>query len=99
MAYLNKEQRDQLQAELKQAGFRAANGRLKRIDRKGRLKYFRNAQRTHEWLTKYILAGLGTEVTLVETNRYNDKLGKANRVDNNYDLIDVIVEPTPDNRN
>ncbi len=99
MAYLNKEQRDQLKSELESVNFRAANGRLKRMDRKGRLAFYRNAQRTGQWITKHVLVGLGTEVTLIESNQFKEKLGKANRVKNDYQLVEVIVEPTPDNRN
>jgi hypothetical protein len=99
MAYLNKDQRDQLKAELEKMSFGAANGRLKRMDRKGRLAFYRNAQRVGQWQTKHILAGFGTEVTLIESNQFKEKLGKANRVKNDYKLVEVVVEPTSDNRN
>lgn len=99
MAYLNKEQRDQLKAELEKMSFGSANGRLKRMDDKGRLAFYRNAQRVDQWQTKHVLVGLGTVVTLVESNQFKEKLGKANRVKNDYQLVNVIVEPTPDNRN
>ncbi|MCY3947159.1 MAG: hypothetical protein OXF44_12870 [Anaerolineaceae bacterium] len=98
MAYLTASQRADLQRELEQLSFRRANGRLKRMDPMGRMAYYRNAQNTGEWTTKHILAGLGTQVTLVEVN-----LAKAtdrpDRVRNEYTLADVIVEATPDNRN
>ncbi|MBZ0301673.1 MAG: hypothetical protein K8J31_18140 [Anaerolineae bacterium] len=97
MAYLTQEQRDALKAELEQLPFRQANGRLKHMDSHGRLAYYRNAQRTDQWMTRWVLTGLGTQVTLVETNVKTDK-DKPNRVKNDYALIDVIVEPTPDNR-
>jgi hypothetical protein len=97
MAYLTAEQRQALQAELKQMSFRQANGKLKRIDPLGRLAYYRNAQQTGQWLTRYILTGLGTQVTLVEVNTPTDKK-KPNRVSNDYVFADVIVEPTADNR-
>ena len=99
MAYLNKEQRDQLKAELEKMSFNGANGRLKRMDRKGRMAFYRNAQRTGQWLTKHVLVGFGTEVTLIESNQFKEKLGKANRVRNDYTMVEVVVEPTPDNRN
>ena len=98
MAYLTASQRADLQRELEQLSFRRANGRLKRMDPMGRMAYYRNAQNTGEWTTKHVLAGLGTQVTLVEVN-----LAKAtdrpDRVRNEYTLADVIVEATPDNRN
>jgi hypothetical protein len=97
MTYLTREQRDALKAELKELSFNQANGRLKRIDHKGRLAFYRNAQRTGQWMTRWVLTGLGTQVTLVESNVKTEK-DKPNRVRNEYRLVDVIVEPTPDNR-
>lgn len=98
MAYLTKAQRDSLQDELKNMSFRRANGKLKRMDDLGRLAFYRNAQRTGEWRTKYVLTGLGTQVTLIEANVPRDT-DRPNRVKNDYFLVDVIVEPTSDNRN
>ena len=97
MAYLTKEQRDALQTELAGMSFRQAQGKLKHIDSKGRLAYYRNAQRTGRWMTRWVLTGLGTQVTLVESNIVSDKK-QPNRVKNDYALVDVIVEPTADNR-
>jgi hypothetical protein len=99
MAYLTQAQRDELQAELEKMSFRQANGKLKRMDHKGRLAYYRNAQRTGQWLTRHVLTGLGTQVTLIEENVRRPKLNKPERVNNDYQLVQVIVEPTPDNRN
>ena len=97
MAYLTKEQREALKVELENMNFGRANGKLKRMDSKGRLAYYRNAQRTDQWMTRWVLTGLGTQVTLVESNTQTDKK-KANRVNNDYALLNVIVEPTSDNR-
>jgi hypothetical protein len=98
MAYLTEAQRNALKAELEQLSFNQAHGRLKRMDRQGRLAFYRNAQSTGKWLTRWVLTGLGTVVTLVEANRLRDKPDKPNRVRNEYALVEVIVEPTPDNR-
>ena len=98
MAYLTASQRAELQGELEQLSFRRANGRLKRMDPMGRMAYYRNAQNTGQWTTKYILAGLGTQVTLVEVNLLKET-EKPTRVRNDYTLAEVIVEATPDNRN
>ncbi len=98
MAYLTAGQRDELQRELEQLSFRRANGRLKRMDPMGRMAWYRNAQNTGQWTTKHVLAGLGTQVTLVEVNLFKET-DKAARVRNEYVLAEVIVEPTPDNRN
>ena len=75
MAYLTVSEREALQRELEQLSFGRANGRLKRMDPMGRMAYYRNAQRTGQWVTRHILAGLGTQVTLVEVNvaRATDK--------------------------
>ncbi len=98
MAYLTASQRAELQGELEQLSFRRANGRLKRMDPMGRMAYYRNAQNTGQWTTKHILAGLGTQVTLVEINLLKET-EKPTRVRNEYTLAEVIVEATPDNRN
>lgn len=96
MAYLTKEQRDALKAELSELSFNQAHGRLKRTAH-SRLAFYRNAARTGQWMTKWVLPDLGTQVTLIESNTFKDK-DKPNRVKNTYQLVDVIVEPTPDNR-
>lgn len=96
MAYLTEEKRAELKAELEKLSFRQAHGRLKRMD-KGRLAFYRNAQYAGKWMTRWVLEGMGVVVTLVEANVWTEK-EKANRIKNDYNLIDVIVEPTPDNR-
>lgn len=98
MAYLTAGQRAELQSELEQLSFRRANGRLKRMDPMGRMAYYRNAQNTGQWLTRHVLAGLGTQVTLVEVNLAKET-SRPTRVRNEYVLAEVIVEATPDNRN
>ena len=98
MAYLTADQRADLQRELEQLSFRRANGRLKRMDPMGRMAYYRNAQNTGQWTTKHVLAGLGTQVTLVEINLLKET-DRPTRVRNEYILAEVIVEATPDNRN
>ena len=98
MAYLTTEERTKLQADLAQLKFNQANGRLKRMDSKGRLVFYRNAQRVGQWWTRYELNGLGTVVTLVEQHR-DKATGNPKLVKSEFDLVEVIVEPTPDNRN
>lgn len=96
MAYLTKDQRDALKAEFEDMKFNQANGKLKRTAH-SRLAFYRNAQLTGEWMTKWVLPDLGTQVTLIESNIFKVK-DKPNRVKNTYQLVDVIVEPTPDNK-
>jgi hypothetical protein len=97
MAYLTKEQRDALKAELDELTFNQANGKIKRMNQHERLAFYRNAIRTGQWATKWVLTDLGTQVTLIEDNVFKDK-DKPNRVKNTYQLVEVIVEPTPDNK-
>jgi hypothetical protein len=98
MAYLNEQERDALLNELKNMSFRQAQGKLRSMDEKSRLAYFRNAQQTGRWLTRYVLPSLGTRVTLVEV--HSDKpTNKERRLKSEYEFVEVIVEPTPDNRN
>lgn len=92
MAYLDEQQRAQLRDELKNLKFNQAKGRLRRMDSKARLVFYRNSQQVGRWLTRYDLESLGTRVTLVEENRVNDRMRSE------WELVDVKVEPTPDNR-
>src|SRR5262245_21452354 len=98
MPYLNEQEREALLNELKNMSFRQAQGKLRSLDDKGRMAYFRNAQQTGRWLTRYILPSLGTRVTLVES--HTDKpTSKERRLKSEYEFVEVIVEPTADNRN
>lgn len=95
MAFLNAQEREELRSKLTDMSFFWAKFRLHRIDPKGRLVYLRNNQNTGKWLTRFELTGLGTRVTLVETYDMVERAGK-NRA--KFELVDVIVEPTPENR-
>ena len=95
MAYLNEQERDKLLDQLKNMKFGKAKGKLERIDPKGRLAYYRNVQMSGEWHTKFVLEGMGTIVTLVE------KLHNANdqaRNKQDFEFVNIIMEPTPDNQ-
>ena len=101
MAYLNAAERLNLVDELKSLSFRKARGRLRRMDPKGRLAYYRNNQRTGEYITCYMLEGMGTKVQLVETLVRTE--GKEthfgfNRLKPKFTFARVVVEPTPENR-
>lgn len=101
MAYLNQAEREALLNQLKKLSFRRAKGRLRRLDDQGTLTYYRNNQRQDEYVTCFTLAGKGTRVQLVE--RKTQREGKPahmgmNRLKPRYDLVRVIVEPTPENR-
>lgn len=96
MAFLNRQEREQLRDELKKLTFNQAKGRLHRIDPKGRLAYLRNMQGTNKYLTRFELIGMGTRVTLVEHLQEVQKRDGKYRAE--YELVDVVVEPRPENR-
>lgn len=101
MAYLNQTEREALLNDLKKLSFRKAKGRLHRIDPKGQMAYYRNAQQTGEIVTCFVLEGKGTEVRLIEELSYTD--GKMTqfgvpRLKPNYQFVRVVVEPMPENR-
>jgi hypothetical protein len=55
MAYLNEQQREELLNQLKDMSFNQANWKLRLMDKQGRLAFYRNAQQTGRWLTRYVL--------------------------------------------
>ena len=95
MAYLNSGERQQLLDDLLGLKFNRAKGKLTRMDPKGRLVYFRNVQKPGEWHTRFVLEGLGAVVTLVELNHAANDLPRNKQ---RFEFVNVIVEPTPDNR-
>ena len=97
MAYLNEQERDKLLNELKDMSFNGANWKLRLMDKSGRIAFYRNAQQTGRWLTRYVLPSFGTRVTLVEEH-YDEPGKNPKRVKAKFRFIEVIVEPTPDNR-
>ncbi len=98
MAFLNTEERDNLQTELTDINdFTKIKRRLFLADQKGRLAFFRNAQHSGRLETRFDLEGLGTRVTIVEehSRELDEKGGFWN---SSYALIDVVVEPLPGNK-
>lgn len=95
MAYLNRQERENLLKELQKLNFNKAKHKLIRMDPKGRLACFRNNQTTGKWITRFDLLGLGARVTLVESNRVETQHGKQKSI---YELVEIIIEPTADNR-
>ncbi len=94
MPYLNDAQREQLLNDLKRLKFNQAKGRVRGMDPKNRLVYYRNAQGVNRWMTRYDLPTLGTRVTLVETHADVANHGKLK---SEFDMAEVIVEPLPGN--
>jgi hypothetical protein len=95
MAYLNEQERLSLLDELKDMSFNRAKGKVRGLDPKARLAFYRNAQQVGRWMTRYELPSLGTRVTLVESHK---DVAKNSKIKSEFELVEVIVEPTPDNR-
>ena len=95
MPYLNEGERRSLLDELSGMRLWRAKFKLRLMDPKARLLYLRNVQRSGEWHTKYVLESLGTQVTLVETNHAENTQYRNKQ---RFEFVNVIVEPTADNR-
>lgn len=96
MAYLNAQERQALANELINMKFNQAQHRLARMDKQGRLVFYRNTQEVGKWETCYELPGLGVRVTLVEKALSTPASGQ--RVRRDYDFVEAIVEPLPANK-
>ncbi|GAB4530144.1 MAG: hypothetical protein OHK0046_50530 [Anaerolineae bacterium] len=97
MAYLNEDEREKLLNDLTRMNFMQAKSKLRHMDKRAHLDFYRNMQHTGEWVTRYDLPTLGTTVTLVESNQVKAS-DPAVRVKSKYELVRVIVEPMPENR-
>jgi hypothetical protein len=97
MAYLNKQEREALLNDLAKMSFNQAKGKLRRMDPKGRLAFYRNIQSTTNYHTRFDLEGLGTRVTLIE-RQVENPAKKPGNVAADFELAEVIVEPLPGNR-
>lgn len=95
MAYLNEDERRSLLDDLSGMRLWRAKFKLRLMDPKGRLLYLRNVQQAGEWHTKYVLESLGAQVTLVEVNQAENNQPRNKQ---KFEFVNVIVEPTADNR-
>ncbi len=98
MAFLNAQERADLLDDLKKRKYGSARRKLRRMDPKGNMAYFRNAQAPGRIVTCFILEGLGTRVYLIEIMRRAPLGNKTTKFRAKFDFIEVIVEPTPENR-
>lgn len=103
MAYLNRAEREKLLNDLKTMKFNRAKGKLRRIDPKGKIAYFRNAQEAGKLYTRFELYGLGTVVTLIESETGTQTTdvaagAAAVRLKPSFDLLEVVVDPMPENK-
>ncbi len=95
MAYLNAQERQALLDELVKMKFNQAKAKVRGLDHKNRLVFYRNSQGVGRWLTRYDLPTLGTRVTLVESHQDEDRQGK---IKSEFELNEVTVEPLPGNK-
>jgi hypothetical protein len=91
---MNQKEREELLNQLKDMKFGRATGKVRGLDDKARLAFYRNAQGVNRLMTRYDLPTKGTRVTLVESTQ---KVESHNRLKNEYDMVEVIVEPLPGN--
>ncbi|KXK48770.1 MAG: hypothetical protein IT298_14020 [Chloroflexi bacterium] len=96
MAFLDKNERQKLAQELKDIGFRPAKGKLRRMDPQCRLAFYRNVQSVNHWVTRFELKSLGARVTMIEKLAQHEH--KSGKMTADYELVEVIVEPTPENK-
>ena len=95
MAFLNQDERDVLLDDIKNKKFNQIRGYVHRKDPDARLAYFRNVQESGHWMTRYVLEGLGTKVTVYEKINEQNK-GWFNK--RKYEITKIVVEPTYENR-
>lgn len=93
MAYMNKQERDAMLDKMNGATFQQIRGIVNSTDKQARIAYYRNAQLSGKWMTRYIMEGAGTIVTLTEEQIHNER---RNRTE--YRIVEIVVEPTKDNR-
>ena len=98
MAFLNTQERTDLLNDLKKRKYGSAKRKLRRMDPKGSMAYFRNAQAQEQIVTCFNLDGLGTRVYLIEKLQLAPLGKKTTKFRAKFNFIEVIVEPTAENR-
>lgn len=98
MAYLNRQERAELLEKLQKMKFGRAKNKLNRMDPKGKMAYYRNAQQPGEVITCFELDGMGTRVFLIERLAHKPTGGALGLTKSEYQFVEVIVEPMPENR-
>ena len=89
--YWDRAKRQQFLDQIKSQPFRSIKSKLSHVDQKSRLAYWRNAQASGKLMTRYVLPTYGTVVTLIEEYKQTAKHNAE------YDLVEIVVEPTADN--
>lgn len=95
MAFMDKAERDAFLDEIKDKKFNKIRNKVYRADKQARLAYYRNVQESGKWMTRYIMEGAGTQVTVYEEIDEENKGGYNKRT---YTITEIVVEPTAENR-
>lgn len=98
MAFLNTQERENLQNDLKGMKFNQAKGKVRGMDPKSRIVFLRNVQNVNQWITRYDLPTLGARVLLIEEKLDQADGRRAGWFREAFTLVDVKVEPMPENR-
>ncbi|MFN8527794.1 MAG: hypothetical protein U0670_04205 [Anaerolineae bacterium] len=93
MATLTAQEREQLAQELVNLSFNRASGRLRRIDPRNKMAFFRNSQSPTTLHTRYDLPTKGVHVTLVEEMEEAADKSHPSLFRPKFKLAQVIIEP------
>lgn len=93
MAFMNKQERDAMLDKMNGKSFQQIRGIVNSTDKKARIAYYRNVQETGKWMTRYIMEGAGTIVTLTEILEDAPRGNKKH-----YRITEIELEPTDENR-
>ncbi len=91
MATMSKDEQQKFAQELANMTFSRASGRLRRMDNKNKMAFFRNAQSATTLQTRYALPGHGITVTLIE-QMTEKATGHGSTFKPEFHLTQVIVE-------
>lgn len=91
MAQMTLKEQQDLAEELSRYSFGKATGKLRRLDSKNELAFFRNSQTSSTMQTRYNLPSKGIAVTLIE-KLTEGAPNEANLFKPEFSLQEVIVE-------
>lgn len=95
MAQMTLKEQQDLAEELSRYSFGKATGKLRRLDRKNELAFFRNSQTSSTMQTRYNLPSKGVAVTLIE-KLDEVPLDEPSRFKPEFSLKEVVVESLAD---
>ncbi len=88
---MSQDEQQKLAQELVNSNLYRAKGRLRRLDPKNSMAFFRNAQSPTTLHTRFDLPQKGVSVTLVES--MEEKPTRGNTFKPVYKMVQVIIEP------